>query len=163
MTKATIRAYREASAKNSAHAALIEDCLTTIEHLQSFTRRGELPDEPEPQDLPKKAKGKNGTPDPQVKYFIDLWTDYFREFHKEKYLVQGGKDGAAVKRLLGIDTIDHLLDTAWEAWAYPDKFNCKQAVTIAGFSSRYNEIKLELRTLANNGRPARSQPAGVVL
>lgn len=50
MTKATIRAYREASRLNSAHAALIKDCLDTIEQIQSFTRRGAEP------KLPDKAK-----------------------------------------------------------------------------------------------------------
>lgn len=50
MTRATIRTYREASRLNSAHAALIKDCLDTIDHLQSFTRRGASP-----KSLPDKA------------------------------------------------------------------------------------------------------------
>lgn len=159
MTKATIRAYREASRHNSAHAALIKDCLDTIEQLQRFTRRGEAP-----QDLPQTAKGKNGGVDPRIEEFKLAWVDYFEQFHKEKYLYSGAKDTQAIKRLLTLGTtVDDLLDTAWAAWRHPDKFNCKQAATIAGFACRLNDIKIELKTLASNGRPQRSQPPGVTL
>lgn len=160
MTKATMRSYREASAKNSAHAALIKDCLETIERLQSFTRRGETPSEPEELPHPSKVKGKA---DPRIEEFKLAWVDYFEMFHKKKYLYKGAQDTQAIKRLLNIDNMDALLDLAWKAWLLPDKFNCKQAATIAGFASRYNDIVLELKTINNGGRPARTEPAGVTL
>lgn len=158
MTKARIREIRAAIrlVEDEGAAMTLTECIVEIEHIQAFTRQGKIPDA-EPEPFPDKAKGK--VTDPRVKEFIDGWAKAFQEHHHEKYLVQGAKDGAAVKRLLQIDTVDNLLDLAWEAWKHPDKFNCKQAVTIAGFASRYNDIKIEIKTIASGGRPTSTEPA----
>lgn len=165
MTKARLRhiADHAAKTKDDAAGAMLTECVAAIRHLQSFTRRGELPDEPEPQDLPKKAKGKNGTADPRIAEFTTGWEHAYQSFNNEKYPHGGAKDVQAIKRLLNIGAVSDLLDTAWDAWQHPDKFNCAAAITIAGFASRYANIKLELRTLANGGRPSRTEPAGVTL
>lgn len=187
MTKATIRAYREASRLNSAHAAIIEDCLSTIERLQAMTRRGEEPELPQKESsllvsmveglskmkpeeleafaqalpkLPHKAKGKA---DPRILEFTEGWETAYEAFHKEKYPHGGAKDVQAIKRLLLVGQVSDLLDTAWDAWHHPDKFNCAASITIAGFASRYANVKLELKTIANGNRPVRTQPAGCTL
>lgn len=152
MTKARIRQLRGAAGENSN----LTECLDEIDRLQSFTRRGQSPDA-EPEPLPQKAKGKS---DPRLKEFLDGWEKAYQEFNKEPYPHGGAKDTQAIKRLLLIGPISDLLDTAWEAWKHPDKFNCTHAITIAGFASRYPNIKLELKTLANAGRPIITQPAG---
>lgn len=167
MTKARIREIRAHAEKietadlrrampHNPEAAIIMELATEIERLQTFTRCGQSPQEPE--ELPPAAKVK-GPPDPNVKLFIDGWATAFQQFHHTKYMVQGAKDAAAAKRLVKDSTVDDLLDTAWEAWQHPDKFNCKQAATIAGFASRFNDIKIELKTLANGGRPQSTEAA----
>lgn len=65
MTKARIRAIREASKANSAHKAIIEELLDEVESFQARTRRGESLSEPKVEELPlaanvnpkKKARG----------------------------------------------------------------------------------------------------------
>lgn len=80
--------------------------------------------------------------------FIRRWGVAYEEFHGRPYAFQGGKDASAVKRLLGTARLspDDLLAVAAAAWALPNLFNCKQAVSIAGFAGRFNEIAAELRT-----------------
>ncbi len=162
MTKARLRFIAEhaAKTKDEAAVAMLTECVEAIQHLQSYTRRGI---EPEPQNLPVTAKVKSA-PDPRVTEFIDEWDRLFTIRFKEKYKVQGVKDAMAVKRLLATKaTVDQLLDLAWEAWKHTDKFNCKAAVTMLGFEQRFNDIRIELKTLANGNRPERTTPAGVTL
>jgi hypothetical protein len=51
----------------------------------------------------------------------------------------------AASRLLklGVPVAD-ILKAARRAWKKPDGFNCKQAASLAGFASRFNEIMHEL-------------------
>jgi hypothetical protein len=73
--------------------------------------------------------------------FIDLWHEsYFRQWDRE-YIFQGGKDGAAVKRLvLTKIPIEDLIGLAKWAWDHIELFNCNHSATIAGFSARINGI-----------------------
>jgi hypothetical protein len=75
------------------------------------------------------------------KAFIDLWHEsYFRQWDRE-YIFQGGKDGAAVKRLvLTKIPIEDLIGLAKWAWDHIELFNCNHSATIAGFSARINGI-----------------------
>lgn len=166
MTKARIREIRAAAKKCGegwmpSFEAMVIELIKELERLQRFTRRGITPGT-EPEDLPKKAKGAKGSADPRVKEFIDLWVHYFELHHREKYMVMA-KDFPAIKRLLQMADVETLLDKAWEAWNHGDKFNCRQAVTVCGFASRYNDILVELKTLANGGRPVMTGPAGCTL
>lgn len=166
MTKARIREIRSAAKKCGegwmpAMEAMVIELIEELERLQSFTRRGQS--EPEPEPLPEKANGKQ-TKDPRIAEFIDGWHNAFLERFKEKYKVQGVKDAVAVKRLLATgSTVDDLLDLAWEAWKHPDKFNCKQAATILGLEQRFNDIRIELKTIASNGQPQHQGAPSVVL
>lgn len=141
---------------------MVVECLDTIEALQSFTRRGT-----EPEDLPPaakvKVKAKNGKTDPRIAEFLAGWENAYQELNKETYPHGGAKDTQAIKRLLLLGSVDELLDTAWEAWKHPEKFNCAQAVTIAGFVSRYANVKVDLKLCKNGGRQARTEPPGVTL
>lgn len=167
MTKARIRQLRDSVSANSGArfdcGDIIHELLDEIELLQSFSRRGE---KPKAEKLPPAAKVKvEKKTDPRIKELIDGWFDAYFKFHKTTYLVQGGKDASAAQRLISAETtnratmvemgepllderpiVDALLDTAWEAWKHLDKFNCKQAVTISGFASRYNDIVVELKS-----------------
>jgi hypothetical protein len=78
--------------------------------------------------------------------FVKAWADAYLEAFGDPYIFSGGKDGAAVKRLLNSGmTPDDLLAIARQAWTHGKQFNCKQAASIAGFASRLNDIRAELR------------------
>jgi hypothetical protein len=82
----------------------------------------------------------------QHQVFIERWCDDYLKIRGEKYLVTGGKDGQAVKRLLAVEPdIDLLMKIARGAWKHPDLFHCKNSFSICGFVSRFNDIRAELR------------------
>ncbi len=149
MTKARIREIRAQLMPGGSHAVMFEELIAEVERLQSFTRRGDLPD----------TATEKGKADPRVKQLIDGFYDAYKQFHGETYVVTPGKDTSAAKRLVALFTVEDLLDTAWEAWKHPEKFACRQALTIAGFASKINEVKVDIKLSANGGRPPQTQPA----
>ncbi len=75
-------------------------------------------------------------------FLIALWSERFEAKHGFKYTVLGAKDGAAAKRLLGSGIPpEELVAVAELAWNRTD-WDSKQAATIAGFSSRFNQIRV---------------------
>ena len=99
--------------------------------------------EPPQTEAPAKAEGaQNGAAHAE---FIAAWVKSYPEHHSgAAYVVQGGKDGSAVKKLVANLTVEKLMRIAVAAWQNSDEFNCKQAASIAGFASRINEIRAEL-------------------
>jgi len=92
--------------------------------------------------------------------FIKGWCDSYEKAWGMKYAVDGGRDGKAVKELLrmGIVIVD-LLEIAKSAWAKSRTgsfFNCKQAASIHGFKTRFNEIRAELKT-GGSSKPTPSE------
>lgn len=84
---------------------------------------------------------------PLQKQLTDGWCEEWAKHHPGcgPYTFQGAKDGAAAAKLLKTGlTPDQLLAVAREAWKRPEDFNCKQAATLAGFASRFNDIRVEL-------------------
>jgi hypothetical protein len=96
------------------------------------------------------AGGRSTGNKPQTKLFTDLWTAEYKSAHRCGYVFQGPKDGKAAANLLKHAELSpqELVQIAKDAWANPTGFNCKQAASIAGFASRFNEIRSELKTLA---------------
>jgi hypothetical protein len=82
--------------------------------------------------------------------FIRLWSELYQQQFGRAYSFCGGKDGAAVKRLLNSTgkTPEELVAAATRAWGRAE-FNCEKAVSIAGFAGRYNEIMAELEPNEN--------------
>lgn len=80
--------------------------------------------------------------------FIEEWHLIFQEYHARPYMMIGGKDGTAAKRLLAASdhTPHELVMLARQAWeqASQGSFWCKQGLTIAGFTSKHHEILAEL-------------------
>lgn len=76
--------------------------------------------------------------------FIAKWIEAYGASHEVPYKFQDGKDAAAVKSLLqtGIE-IERLIEIARKAWALSG-FWSKQAASIHGFSSRFNDICTEV-------------------
>jgi hypothetical protein len=93
---------------------------------------------------------RDTTPNPEVKVFIDEWCETYEAQFGNRYVVQGGKDGASVKRLLGSSGLAamELIQVATRAWSVPNDakrfYWCNRAITIATFAARWNEIVREL-------------------
>ncbi len=82
--------------------------------------------------------------------FIRRWTEEYPKHHDgNAYVFQAAKDGAAAATLVTKTgkTVDQLIALSIEAWSEDNReqFDCKQAVTIAGLNSRFNQI-LEVST-----------------
>jgi hypothetical protein len=97
---------------------------------------------------PKPRKKKE--PNPDHKIFIDLWSERYVAKFKVPYVFKGGADASAVSRILTASKMTPavLMTIAELAWNKPMEFNCKQAVSIAGFVSRFNEIRQEIEVKA---------------
>jgi len=79
--------------------------------------------------------------------FVRLWCERYETVLGEAYAFQGGKDGKHVKKLLASSgqTPAQLIEVAEGAWKRPSGFWCKQAASISGFNSRFNEIRQEIK------------------
>lgn len=93
----------------------------------------------------------------------DGWNAAYQEAHQYTYKFGGVKDGRAADDLLKLGlSVDQILSIAAQAWKRPLDFNCKQASSLAGFSSRFNEIRAEIKTpYGNNGKPPPENPRNV--
>lgn len=108
----------------------------------------------------------------QHQQFFDAWCKAFYDKFKIGYPVMGGKDGAAVKKLLafaseiradrptGFDEVEHLMRIAKAAWDHPETFACRQARTLGGFMSKFAEIRIELEEMrTGKGNKGTKMPA----
>lgn len=78
--------------------------------------------------------------DPQVKAFIDYAFQSFQERFREKLLIDGGKDGATVKRLLQTYPLARLCGL-WDLFlASPDPFIARAGYSIGVFKSQVNKL-----------------------
>ena len=86
--------------------------------------------------------------------FIKGWTDNYKEALKVDYRFEGGRDGKAVKLLLGKGIhITDLLEIAKQAWKLQG-FNGQRALTIHGFNENFNNIQVEIKN-GNNSKTNR--------
>ena len=107
-----------------------------------------------PLSAPLAPKKKKDT-DPRIKLFIDYWfQDYGKVFPGEKYVVQGGKDASAVKRLLGTAPLEDMQAAAsWFLRFESSDFLGQLAKEISLFVMKYNEIRQ--RVLSEKNQYAR--------
>jgi hypothetical protein len=105
-----------------------------------------IPKESSPPSATDSLKKKKKT-DPRIKLFIDYWyKDYGNVFPGEKYLVNGGKDAAAVKRLLGSANLGDAQDAAsWFLRFKSDDWLGGVAKEITLFVMKYNDIRQRMR------------------
>lgn len=78
--------------------------------------------------------------------FVNRWQDAYRKAFGVAYKVHRRQDLKAARELLALDgyTTESLLSIARQAWGNHTGFNCKFAATLVGFSSRFNQIRIEL-------------------
>lgn len=87
--------------------------------------------------------------------FIDGWCQNYESVFGVKYQFDKGRDGKAVKELLGmgIMRID-LLEIAKKAWCIKSPtFETGKSVTISGFRCYFNQIQVQTK----NGAPAKKK------
>ena len=77
---------------------------------------------------------------PNIKIFIDYFYNKFLETTGRKYMVQGGKDGKTVQRLLGTYIIDELKDLCDKFFISTDEFVLKAGFSIGIFNSIVHKI-----------------------
>lgn len=77
--------------------------------------------------------------------FREWWIAEYPKHHSTPYMFIVA-DAVQAARLIksGVSAND-MIATAAQAWSHPEWFNCKQAVTIRAFVSRYNAIVEELK------------------
>ena len=82
------------------------------------------------------------------KEFMDRWHNEFLDRFKMKYRFAGGADGAAVKKLMKHGfSVDEIVATARRAWKSDKtlgKYLHQQSLTIKGFASEINAIRVQL-------------------
>lgn len=91
----------------------------------------------------EERKRKNtlcGAPDPRVKDFISFWFGVFKEKFGAPYMVNGGKEGALVKRLLTLHSLEKLQDLAALFFTSDDPFIQNSGYTIGAFSAQINKL-----------------------
>lgn len=84
-----------------------------------------------------------GSPNPAVKEFIDFWFQSFRAKCGKPYMVNGGKEGALVKKLLGTHSLEDLKDLGETFFKSADPFIQKSDYTIGVFYSQINKLVAE--------------------
>ena len=90
--------------------------------------------------LPSLSSKKKIVRDPQVKEFIDWFFQAYQSAVGEKYHVNGGKDGAVVKRLLATYDLPKLKELGEKFFASRDDFILKAGFSIGVFASQINKL-----------------------
>jgi hypothetical protein len=136
-------------------------------------QRASLPRKKESPEKSQKKSDSLSAGDKGHSEFVRLWCERFQAVTGERYAFQGGKDGKAVKLLLTTTGLrpSQLVAIAEKAWKRPTGFWSKFATSIAGYNSRFNQIRKETTdamAITTSGRDAgrlararRSQYAGV--
>lgn len=103
---------------------------------------------------PRSEDSRKSGQHPQREAFIALWSAAYEDFFGVSYKVQNGKDGKAADGLLVLKgaSPEQLIEIARKSWNRKDGFNCKHAVSLSGFASRFNEIRGELGLLRKSTR-----------
>jgi hypothetical protein len=89
-------------------------------------------------------------PKSAMRVFTDLWCERFKAVYGQSYKFDSAKDGKAADSLVKLEGFSppDLLSIAEKAWnANGSGFWSKHAVTIAGFASKFNQIRSEVGEL----------------
>lgn len=89
------------------------------------------------------------------KALVAAWSEAYQQRFSSPYEIQV-KDRVAAKRMLNTMTIDDVIELAKWAWSQPSKdWDCQQALTIAGLSSRINPIRAKRAMAGERDLPSR--------
>ena len=91
--------------------------------------------------LKSPVKDKTKNPDKRVREFIDMFCEKHKEVVGSKYLVDGGKDGAIVKKLLGTHTLAELNEYLIKYFQSEDAFIQTQGYSIGFFKFNLPKLK----------------------
>lgn len=100
---------------------------------------------------------------PNISIFIKYFYDKFLEITGRKYMVQGGKDGKTIQRLLGTYTINELKDLCDKFFESTDEFVLKAGFSIGIFNSIVHKIISGDRTSQLGDKASKTYKAGMEL
>lgn len=110
----------------------------------------------------KKAFNSKKTDNVQTsikRLFTDNWCLEFQKSFGSPYKFEGAKDGLAADSLLSTGICpEKIIEIAKKAWSNQSAFWCKKAVSLSGFSSKFNEIRGEVGDLKAIKSEARMKP-----
>jgi len=80
---------------------------------------------------------------PNIKEFIDWYSNEYQSRLKTKYIItSGAKDGRLIKKLLSVLTIEKLKELAIKFFESKDAFITQSGYTIGAFFSQINKLQL---------------------
>ena len=79
---------------------------------------------------------------PDVKTFIDFYYNSFKEKFNTPPMIQGGKDGLTIKRLLKNNPLEELKELLLKMFESNDPFIIKSGYTLGVFQSQINKLKI---------------------
>lgn len=86
--------------------------------------------------------------DSPKRQLTDLWCLRYKETFNAPYMFQGAKDGKAADSLTSLQLPpQEIIEIALKAWRNSGGFWSKQASSLAGFASKFNEIRGEIGAL----------------
>lgn len=95
--------------------------------------------------IARKAE-KPAAPVASMRSLTDLFSAGWQKRFGCPYKFNGAADGKAACDLLKLGlTPEQVIKVAEAAWAQPEEFNCKHAMTLRGLASRFNEIRAAVR------------------
>ena len=144
LTIAEIRPATRTHKSSTAHVKKFHRPRTNVLHINKESNKGSTHSA-----SPRSEGSRKSGHHPQREAFIALWSAAYEDFYGVSYKVQDGKDGKAADGLLVLKGMssEQLIEIARKAWNRKDGFNCKHAVSLSGFASRFNEIRGELGLL----------------
>lgn len=94
--------------------------------------------------------------------FRSTWNKEYLTKFGHAYVPKGEADDKGLDKLLShVQDVKKLIDIAKKAWDLPDDFNCKMAVTISGFCSRFNEIRATVFKQKNHVSGGKCPPSSL--
>ncbi len=93
----------------------------------------------EPNGIPPKPKQIKPT-NPEVKTFIDWYSDRFLSIFSERPVISGGKDGVTVKGLLNAYGLERLKELAEAFFNSDDEFISKAGYSLGIFKTQINKL-----------------------
>ncbi len=147
--KCTIQGLYDCTRVNQAPAQENQGVTPSLKKIERHTKEIYIP--PTPQ------KGGARRTDPRIKQVIDFYHDQFVQKFGEKPVIDGPKDGAVIKKLLGTHDLDKLLWLIRRFFASKDPWIQNSGYTIGVLKTQINKLLVQAKGGGNSGRAGPSE------